>query len=178
MNNSRICLQGPHWPHSIRFFEILVQKPEKNYLERKTSPIEILVIRIQPRCESEGGFLRYTWAYSENEGTKSSPATEAVATVPVNLLCEIRHCKARSTNGQPSHQSCSTAKGDRPLSMWQRMAQTVQPVRSLGTNHVEMHLAAKAGKDRKEVPRNNHDSPFDNSLKCGRQILGWLRSIS
>ena len=44
------------------------------------------------------------------------------------------------------------------------MAQTVQPVRSLGTNHVEMHLAAKAGKDRKEVPRNNHDSPFDNSL--------------
>ena len=44
MNNSRICLQGPHWPHSIRFFEILVQKPEKNYLESKTSPIEILVI--------------------------------------------------------------------------------------------------------------------------------------
>ena len=30
-----------HWPHSIRDFDILVQE---NYLESKTSPIEILVI--------------------------------------------------------------------------------------------------------------------------------------
>lgn len=165
------------WFPNLYRLQVSLQKTTSLFFLRLSGSIFFQFLRIQPRCESEGGFLRYTWAYSENEGTKSSPATEAVATVPVNLLCEIRHCKARSTNGQPSQQSCSTAKGDRPLSMWQRMAQTVQPVRSLGTNHVEMHLAAKAGKDRKEVPRNNHDSLFDNSLKCGRQILGWLRSI-